>query len=80
MVLSRSGVKLNIQLINNKTRQPTNYYALLTDPVKESDESLDIISVETQASNAVARRTSAEGVKVRFVTLLVMATHDRAPN
>ena len=68
-----------MQLINNKTPQPTNYYAPLTDQVEESDKLLDRICVANQEANAVARRTSAEDAEVRFVTLLVTATHNRAP-
>ena len=79
MLLSGSHVKLNFRLMNNKTPQPTNDYASLTDQVEESDKSLDRICVATQADNAVAQRMSAENAEVRFATLLVKATHDRAP-
>ena len=64
MLLSGSHVKLNFRLMNNKTPQPTNDYASLTDQVEESDKSLDRICVATQAANAVARRRNTEDAEV----------------
>ena len=68
MVLSGRGVKFD-KLIDNKTPQPTNYHAPLTDQVDESDTKIEKIYATTQIPNVA---------KVRFATQPVPATYNHA--
>ena len=68
MVFAGRGVEFNINLINNKTPQPENYYTPLTDQVEASDPSIETICV---ATDSVRYKKIGENI--------VAATHARAP-